>query len=428
MSFQFKHMIFPVRQRCEIEVLPVFPVTLNADAIYTMEIKIFSGLRRYGLRNRADAPNDADEAFFAEHHPLVRRGNALVLEVEFPQEDCYLCALYVDGEKAADLELYALDADLFSKTPFKGDNHMHTWMSDGRDSPMYMVAAACRFGYDYCTITDHGKREPSLIARDFFRETGVDFLVIPGEEVHSPDNPVHIINLGGRASVNDWWRYHEDEYRAAVEEELSRMPEPMSAKDRYAAAASQVMFDRIRQEGGVSILCHPNWILPHGFNETEDITDYLFDHRRFDVLELIAGGAYEVGTQMQLSYYHDRPTLPIVGSSDAHSCFGYRLEPGNYTIVFADRLEADSIVEAIRAGRAVAGNANKLYGDYRLVKYGYFLLRNYYPKHKEMRSQLGTQMSRMASSGLNEDAGMIEKLQSPRPSETFEPLRWKAQN
>ena len=53
-------------------------------------------------------------------------------------------------------------------------------------------------------------------AKAFFEKTGVDFLVIPGEEVHSPDNPVHLINMGGKESVNDWWRYHEDEYRAAL--------------------------------------------------------------------------------------------------------------------------------------------------------------------------------------------------------------------
>lgn len=209
------------------------------------------------------------------------------------------------------LEIYALEADLFARRPFKGDNHMHTYMSDGVDSPMYMAAASCRNGYDYCVITDHKLYEPSLMARDFFAPMGVDFLVIPGEEVHSPDNPVHIINLGGNKSVNDWWRDHEEEYRAVVLKEMESMTEPMTDADRYAAAASQVMFDRIREADGVAVLCHPNWILTNGFNEHEDITDYLFDHKRFDALELIAGGAYEVGTQMQLSYYNDRPNMPM---------------------------------------------------------------------------------------------------------------------
>lgn len=424
MYFRFKHLVFPVGKPCELVVEPTAPVTVDADKTYELQFSPFSGLRRYGLRNAQYVPTEEDDAFFAQTHALTVAAGVLKMAIAFPQEDCYICTLMVDGEKTEKLELYALESDLFALQPYKGDNHMHTWHSDGKDSPMYMAAAACRLGYDYCVITDHKKYEPSLIARDFFAKTGVDFLVIPGEEVHSPDNPVHLINLGGRESVNDWWRDHEDEYRAAVEEQMKHMPEPMLEKDRYAAAASQVMFDRIRSVGGVSILCHPQWIISQGFNEHEDVTDYLFDHRRFDVLELIAGGAYEVGTQMQLSYYHDRETMPVVGSSDSHACFGGRLEPGNFTIVFAQKLDADSVKNAIRAGRSVAGNANKLYGDFRLVKYAYFLLRNYYPQHSKQRFSLGAQMLRMASSlGAAPDA--VEKLASPRPSEEFAPMRYE---
>ena len=424
MNFQFRHLIYPVRKNCTIVIEPVFPVEVNEKANYALTVYPYSGLRRYGLRGQNVAPAQADEAFFGVPHPLNARDGVLELDASFPQEDCYLCKLLVNGVQTDALELYALNDDLFAKTPFKGDNHMHTWMSDGQDSPMYMAAQSCRRGYDYCVITDHKKFEPSLIARDFFKTTGVDFLVVPGEEVHSPDNPVHIINLGGNESVNDWWRDHEDEYRAAVEAELKTMNAPMVERDKYAAAASQVMFDRIRGVDGVAVLCHPNWILANGFNESEDITDYLFDHKRFDALELIAGGAYEDGTQMQISYYHDRPTMPILGNSDAHGCFGDKLEPGNYTIVFADALDVDSIKRAIREGKTVAGNKNKLYGDYRLVKYGYFLLRNYYPQHKKLRDGLGAWMLRLASSGLGADSEIAAHLSQPRPSEIFEPLRW----
>lgn len=424
MNFEFEHLVYPVREECTVAVKPVFPVTVCDENSYTMTLKPFSGLRRYGLRGVEGAPVQADEAFFAQPHALEVKDGCLVMQASFPQEDCYLCRLFVNGTEVQALELYALGEDLFGKTPFKGDNHIHTWMSDGKDSPMYMAAAACRHGYDYCVITDHKQYEPSLIARDFFKDTGVDFLVIPGEEVHSPDNPVHIISLGGNASVNDWWRDHEDEYRAAVEAELETMTEPMVECDRYAAAASQVMFDKIRSVDGVSILCHPHWILPNGFNETEDITDYLFDHRRFDVLELIAGGAYEVGTQLQLSYYQERESMPILGSSDAHACFGGRLEPGNFTIVFADGLDAQSVKQAIRKGMTVAGNGNKLYGNYRLVKYGYFLLRNFYPEHARLREQLGSSMLRLASSMQGPDSEMAKSLAAPRPSEIFEPLRY----
>ena len=423
MSFKMKHMIFPVGKPCRLTVQCEFPLRLDPQESYSVKLQPFSGLRPYGLRGCAHKPTAEDEAFFAEAHPLTPVGEELVLELVFPQEDRYICRVYV-GEKVAEtLEIYALEEDLFGKNPYKGDNHMHTRFSDGKDSPEYMAAAACRNGYDYCVITDHRVFEPSLQAKAFFEKTGVDFLVIPGEEVHSPDNPVHLINMGGSESVNDWWRYHEDEYRAAVDEEMKNITEPMTDKDRYAAAASQVMFDRIRSVNGVSIFCHPNWIEGVVFHQHEDVTDYLFDHKRFDVLELIAGGAYEIGTQMQVAYYQDRPKMPVVGNSDAHGCFGGGLEPGNYTVVFADALEEEAIKDAVRSGCCVAGNEGKLYGDYRLVKYAYFLHKNFYPKHFKKRFALGAWMLRMASSGGTVNAASDEKNKILRPSEMFAALR-----
>lgn len=422
-GFEMQHLIFPVRKACRVSVRCVFPMQADPAVSYSMTISPFSGLRRYGLRNTEHAPDAVDAEFFSAVHPLTVNGNELFLELTWPQEDRYICKLYANNQHVKTMEVYALEDDLLMKHPFKGDHHMHTYMSDGKDSPMYMAAAACRHGYDYCAITDHKQYEPSLIARDFFAPTGVDFLVVPGEEVHSPDNPVHIINFGGHCSVNDWWRDHEDEYRAAVEQEMALITEPMLDEDRYTSAASQVIFDRIRAADGVAVLCHPQWIVGHGFNEHEDVTDYLFDHKRFDVLELIAGGAYEIGTQMQLSYYNDRENMPILGNSDAHGCFGDKLEPGNYTITFADALECSALKTAIRAGLTVAADANRFYGDYRLVKYAYFLQRNYFPLHRRERDLLGARMIRLASSQKH-DESMVAALREIRPTDSFEALRY----
>lgn len=426
MSFKTKHLIFPVRKECKLVIETVFPVRVDSKETYTLELFPFSGLRKYGLRNAVYTPTAEDEAFFAERHELKVEGDCLTLSLVWPQEDCYILKLYVGDTPVSTMEVYALEEDLFSRNPFKGDNHMHTYMSDGKDSPMYMAAAACRHGYDYCVITDHHRYEPSLIAKAFFEPTGVDFLVVPGEEVHSPDNPVHIINLGGNRSVNAWFQEHEDEYRAAVDKKMEAISEPMTDKDRYAAAACQVMFGRIHEADGVAVLCHPNWILPNGFNEHEDITDYLFDHKEFDALELIAGGAYEVGTQMQISYYQERPKMPVLGNSDAHSCFaaGGKLEPGNFTIVFAEALETEAIKTAIRSGFSVAADANKFYGDYRFVKYAYFLQRNYFPEHKTKRFALGASMLRMASSRAEADSDMGQALKGVSITQEFLKLRY----
>lgn len=425
MNFKFRYLIYPVHTDCKMVIEPVFPVIASADVTYEVEIYPYAGLKRYGLRNTDYAPTEADRAFFAARHALDVKDGCLEMNMRFPQEDCYIFRLYVNGQLTDSIEVYALNEDIFNLNPYKGDNHMHTWMSDGKDSPMYMAATSCRKGYDYCVITDHNRYEPSLIARDFYKDTGADFLVIPGEEVHSPDNPVHIINLGGDESVNDWWRNHEDEYRATVDKELQSMTEPMFDNAKYAAAASQVMFERIRKVNGVAVLCHPCWMIWNGYNEAEDVTDYLFDNRRFDALELIAGGAYEDGTQLQISYYKDKPTMPVLGSSDSHSVFGTRLAPGNFTIVFSEELTVEGIKKAIRIGNTVAGNENKLYGEYRFVKYAYFLQRNFYGMHSAMREQLGNRMLRFASSREEAGEDIINALLQPRPSGVFAELRYR---
>lgn len=427
MMLKLSHLVYPIHNACTLRFTPEFPMQLREDVPYSVSVYPASGLRLYGLRDRKDGPTAADSAIFdrpGTHQPLELKDGGLEITLRFPQEDWYRLRIYAGDVYLETQELYALEPDLLALTPFKGDNHMHTYMSDGKDSPMYMAAAACRHGYDYCVITDHKQYEPSLIARDFYQGTGVDFLVIPGEEVHSPDNRVHIINLGGSASVNDWWRDHEDEYRAAVAHELETMTEPMVDQCRYEAAACQVMFDKIRSVGGISVLCHPHWFIANGFNQREDVTEYLWDHRRFDALELIAGGAYEMGTQLQLSYFKDREAMPILGSSDAHACFGGRLEPGNYTIVFASSLDIESIKNAIRQGLTVAGNEGKLYGSYRLVKYAYFLRQCYYPGHDAQRATLGSRMLRLASSHQGPDSELARNLDTPRPSEGFAPLRY----
>ena len=424
MNFRMKYLVYPVRSELTIRIEPVFPVAVIEGWKYELEIRPFSGLRRYGLRYTSEMPDERDAEFFAAKHPLRIEDGVLKLDARFPQEDCYILYLHVNGEMVQRMEIYALEPDLFTRQPYKGDNHMHTWMSDGKDSPMYMAAAACRRGYDYCVITDHHKYEPSIIAKEFFGATQADFLVIPGEEIHSPGNPVHIISLGGRESVNDWLRASEDEYRAAVEKEIEAMDAPMLPDAKFAAAASQTVFDRIHAAGGVSVLCHPHWIIRNGYNEAEDVTEYLMDNRRFDALELIAGGAYEDGTQLQISYYKDREKMPILGSSDAHGLFGDALEPGNFTIVFASGLDVEPVKESIKAGYTVAGNANKLYGEYRLVKYAYFLMRSFYAEHDRQRNQLGARMLRLASSRLGPESDIAKSLAEPRPSEMFAALRW----
>ena len=428
MYFNPRHLIFETGNRCKLWIDPVFPVCIDASKTYTITLQPFSGLRKYGLRDTCRPITEVDEVFFTTEQGLQIEGNALYTYLCFPQVDAYLCKVYLEGKPVGKFEVYALEADLFEKTPYVGDNHMHTAFSDGKESPEYMAAAACRKGYDYCVVTDHRTYAPSLAARDFYAPFDIDFLVIPGEEVHSPDNHVHIISLGAEHGITEWWREDETEYRAAVEKEMQNIPTEMTQEDRYMVAASQVIFQKIKEAGGLSVLCHPHWILGDVLHQHEDVTEYLTEHKQFDILELLAGGAFDDGVQLQLSYFKDYPSMPIVGSSDAHDAFVGRMRLCNYTIVFADALNAASVKEALRTGYAVSANSrDDFFGAYRLVKYAYFLRRNYLPSHNEKREKLGAWMMRATALGKAPTAASDEQKRVLRPSEDFAALRYRGE-
>jgi DNA polymerase (family 10) len=62
---------------------------------------------------------------------------------------------------------------LISQQHIRGDLHMHTTWSDGRDTTEVMVRAAAALGYEYVAITDHSERAPcarTLSAADVPRQ------------------------------------------------------------------------------------------------------------------------------------------------------------------------------------------------------------------------------------------------------------------
>ena len=88
-----------------------------------------------------------------------------------------------------------------SLSPYKGDLHIHSNRSDGREPPAHVAARCRQIGLDFVALTDHHQYAPSLEAIAAFTAAPVDLALYPGEEVHAPGNPIHIVNFGGRFSV-----------------------------------------------------------------------------------------------------------------------------------------------------------------------------------------------------------------------------------
>ena len=151
----------------------------------------------------------------------------LILSVQTPEEGEYTILLdkaNADGTftELFTLQFYALKDDLFVLNPYKGDFHMHSSCSDGRQPPAYVAATCRRNGFDFMALTDHFQYAPSLTAQKAMADFGCTMLVFPGEEVHAPDNPVHIVNFGGSASVNELIKKDEEREKARKEAERKR--------------------------------------------------------------------------------------------------------------------------------------------------------------------------------------------------------------
>ena len=87
------------------------------------------------------------------------------------------------------------------RLPFRGDLHMHTCRSDGKEGPATVAANYRAKGYDFTVISDHHRYYPSLEAIEAYGDL-CDLAIIPGEEVHLPFNDVHYVNFGGTFSIN----------------------------------------------------------------------------------------------------------------------------------------------------------------------------------------------------------------------------------
>lgn len=303
--------------------------------------------------------------------------------------------------------LYSLADDLLARAPYKGDLHIHSNRSDGREPPAHVAAACRRIGLDFMALTDHGLYAPSLEAQEAFRDFDLNLRIFRGEEIHPPGNPVHIVNFGGAFSVNELFA-DEQAYRRdvrAIEDETGPLP---AGVDPYHYASAVFCFRKIREAGGLGIFCHPYWLVEDGYYISEALTTHLLETQPFDALELL-GGYYRHESDsnvLQVARYHEERLLgrrlPIVGVSDAHGCERGELFGWYYTIVFAKSLELQDIIDGIKnlwsvAVEAVPGGTARAYGPFRLVKYALFLLREVFPAHDALCAEEGLAMLRYAA-------------------------------
>ena len=364
----------------------------------------------------------------------------------FEKEQEYRLKVMLKEDEWVGLAVYALEQDLYELIPLKGDTHVHTNISDGWESPEATAGYYRKAGFDFIVISDHRQYKGAGMTREFFEDAKIDILIIDGEEVHAPKNPVHIVNFGGEACISDLYRNDATRYESEVQE-ISNSLEPSltfsSEAEKYIYASCVWVHERIKEVGGMSVLAHSHALVnaADAYNVPDSLLELLFKGKCLDALEL-TGGRSPVELNMQLAFYYTAckrgyGDFPVLGGSDAHNVVkssfsnsvlkrkGVTDRPYGfnefYTIVFAKGNETKEIISAIKQGYSVAidnyeGGVVRVHGDYRLVSYALFLLSEYFPLHDDMCYEEGRLMLEMAHGeesaaiDLSEKAGQINKL------------------
>ncbi len=328
------------------------------------------------------------------------KGGKLVFAYDFDLESEYFVRVFKENEQKHFLQLsvYALEDDLYALRPLKGDFHVHSCRSDGRESPAVVVANYRAAGFDFMAVTDHHRYFPSKEAQDAYADVPLGMLLLNGEEVHTPDNYVHVIHFGGDSSVNKLFENDQDQYYAEVQQLIDTKDIPY--EDKLTYAANMWAAEKIRAVNGLAVFCHPNWI-NNTYNVPESLSRAFLERGVFDAFELIGGqSAHE--NNMQTALYNQLRSegvkIPITGASDSHGTINRGLFNKMYTLAFARDNTRDSIVHAVKDLMSVAVEVYEdsvnysVHGSYRLVSYARFLIENYFVLTAQLCAEEGILM------------------------------------
>lgn len=324
-----------------------------------------------------------------EYHPFVDQISEIrdieahdgVISFEYTFIDEQMYRLYIAEMKKEGLnlllktDLYALDDSLYNLKPLIGDFHSHTIYSDSFESPESVLRAAVEHGLDFIAVTDHNNYMGSVEAKKIAEEKKLPITVINGEEYSSTFTSMHIISLGAPAPLDD--KYY------------LQKPEDVEAPVSVAAMTMQLC-ERIRENGGVSVMCHPLWKplrrdgirvdVPHS------LVKELLESNVFDAVEIVGGLPIEdsMTSHMQhlwaVNYGATPDKTAFLGSTDSHM---YSVDPicgKHFTLVFAENNSQEAIVDAVRKRDTVAiqiiDNANVLcFGTPRYCMFAQFYIK-----------------------------------------------------
>ena len=408
-NYDISPMVFPVNDPTEITIKPQGAHAAFPDHCRVAVMRVDSGSPRQDFT----AWNRTEYDLSPDNDGCLRFTYTADAETEL------IVRVFKDDSRLLQLSLYALADDMACRIPLRGDLHMHTCRSDGREAPAVVCANYRMKGYDFIVVTDHGRYFPSLEAMNAYADTEIPLNILPGEEVHLPQTDVHIVNAGGLFSVNgllessanyretdgalEKRRFDEtvdcpdivpaEQYNAELDEIEKSLKDceggcPENVNSRWFAVCVWA-FEKIRQAGGLGVFAHPYW-LADMWQIPEPFTKYMLAKHPFDAFEVLGGENYYEHNGFQTALYYDEyrqgRVHPIVGSTDSHGSTEHnRNSDICSTIVFAHKNERGDIVQSIKDRYSVAVDSIsaefRLVGEHRFQKYACFLMENFYPIH-----------------------------------------------
>ncbi|MFJ8075392.1 CehA/McbA family metallohydrolase [Streptomyces sp. NPDC096176] len=204
---------------------------------------------------------------------------------------------------------------------YRGDCHIHSWYSDGRRTPAEIAALARAAGLDFINSSEHNTHSAHAHWAD---QAGDDLLILLGEEVTTRNG--HVVALGTDPGTFVDWRYRARDNRFG----------------HYARA--------IRRAGGLVVPAHPhatcigcNW--KFGFGDADAVEVWNGPYTPDDEVSLA-----DWDSALAVAARGGKRWTPAMGSSDAHRDPDPIGTP--QTVVLADDLTREAILEGIRAGRS----------------------------------------------------------------------------
>ena len=178
---------------------------------------------------------DADVAYRAsgDHktvYELKAENGALKFNHTFIDEQEHLVIVSVDDKDIAALSVYSLYEDLYALKPLRGDLHVHSYRSDGSHDPAAMLGHYREQGYDFMTLSDHNRYYPGGEIDETYAGVKLGITHIQGEELHSPDSPIHIVHVGGNDSVAQIYIDNSPEYQEELANYIANAPMDLFCK------------------------------------------------------------------------------------------------------------------------------------------------------------------------------------------------------